>query len=109
MKVVFFSVLSCTPALNLYYKRKYLLKIISLHREKDQTKNFSPFLCKRPFEHRKKFLKSNQFHLKGLHFKPLQVALSARYGEKAGIALKQEILQMRIWNPVKDLDGAFSC
>ena len=40
-------------ALNLQYKRKsektHLLKRIFLHCEKDQTKNFSPFLCKRPF------------------------------------------------------------
>ena len=60
-------------ALNLYYKRKsdntHLLKRIFLHREKDQTKNFSPFLCKRPFDHRKEFLKSSQFHFKGFHFK----------------------------------------
>ena len=94
MKVVFFSVLSSTPAflsrpvshinnspkifvnlskfatekhtslqlaLNLKYKEKsdktHLLKRIFLHREKDQTKNFSPFLCKRPLDHRKQFLK----------------------------------------------------
>ena len=60
-------------ALNLQYKRKsgktHLLKRIFLHREKDQTKNFSPFLCKRPFDHRKEFLKSSQFHFKGFHFK----------------------------------------
>ena len=106
MKVVFFSVLSSTPAflsrpvshinnspkifvnlskfatekhtslqlaLNLKYKEKsdktHLLKRIFLHREKDQTKNFSPFLCKRPFDHRKEFLKNSQFHFKGFHFK----------------------------------------
>ena len=46
-----------------------MLKRIFLHREKDQTKNFSPFLCKRPFDHRKEFLKSSQFHFKGFHFK----------------------------------------
>ena len=60
-------------ALNLWYKRKtdktYFLKRIFLHREKDQTKNFSPFSCKRPFDHRKEFLKSSQFHFKGFHFK----------------------------------------
>ena len=47
----------------------HLLKRIFLHREKDQTNNFSPFLCKRPFDHRKEFLKNSQFHFKGFHFK----------------------------------------
>ena len=60
-------------ASNLFYKRKsdktHLLKRIFLYREKDQTKNFSPFLYKRPFDHRKEFLKSSQFHFKGFHFK----------------------------------------
>ena len=60
-------------ALNLFYKRKsdktHLLKRIFLYREKDQTKNFSPFLYKRPFDHRKEFLKSSQFHFKGFYFK----------------------------------------
>ena len=64
---------SLQMALNLYYKRKsdktHLLKRIFLHREKDQTKNFSPFLYKRPFDHRKEFLKNSQFHFKGFHFK----------------------------------------
>ena len=49
--------------------KTYLLKRISLHHEKDQTNNFSPFLYKSPFGHRKEFLKSSQFHLKGIHFK----------------------------------------
>ena len=49
--------------------KTHLLKRISLHREKDQTNNFSPFLYKSPFGHRKEFLKSSQFHLKGIHFK----------------------------------------
>ena len=60
-------------ALNLQYKRKsektHLLKRIFLHCEKDQTKNFSPFLYKRPFDHRKEFLKSSQFHFKEFCFK----------------------------------------
>ena len=47
----------------------HLLKRIFLQREKDQTKNFSLFLCKRPFDHRKVFLKNSQFHLKGFHLK----------------------------------------
>ena len=55
------------------FKRKsdktHLLKTILLHREKDQKKNFSAFLCKRPFDHRKEFLKNSQFHFKGFHFK----------------------------------------
>ena len=59
--------------LNLWHQRKsdktHFLKRIFLHREKDQKKNFSPFLCKRPFDHQKEFLKSNQFHFKGFHFK----------------------------------------
>ena len=60
-------------ALNLQYKRKsektHLLKRIFLHREKDETKNLSPFLCKRPFDHGKEFLKSSQLHFKEFHFK----------------------------------------
>ena len=60
-------------ALNLSYKRKsdktHLLKRIFLHHEKDQTNNFSPFLYKISFDHRKEFLKSSQFHFKGFHFK----------------------------------------
>ena len=55
-------------ALNLSYKRKrdktHLPKRISLHPEKDQTKKFSPFLYKRPSDHREEFLKSRQFHFK---------------------------------------------
>ena len=50
--------------------KTHLLKRISLHREKDQANNFSPFLCKRPFDNRKEFLKSSQFHFKEFHFKP---------------------------------------
>ena len=46
-----------------------MLKKIFLHREKDQTKNFSPFLCKRPFDHQKEFLKSSQIHFKEFHLK----------------------------------------
>ena len=60
-------------ALNLSYKRKsdktHFLERSFLHREKDQTKNFSPFLRKRPFDHRKEFLENNQFHFKRFHFK----------------------------------------
>ena len=47
----------------------HLLKMIFLHRVKDQTKNFSPFLRKRPFDHRKESLKNRQFHFKGFHIK----------------------------------------
>ena len=65
--------MSLQLVLNLCYKRKsdktHLLKRIFLHREKDQTKNFSPFLCKRPSDHRKELLKNSQFHFKGFHFK----------------------------------------
>ena len=59
-------------ALNLQYERKsnktHQLKRIFLHREKDQTKNVSPFRCKRPLI-TERILTSSQFHFKGLHFK----------------------------------------
>ena len=47
----------------------HLLKRIFLHREKDQTNNFSPILYKIPIDHSKEFLKSSQFDFKGFHFK----------------------------------------
>ena len=60
-------------ALNLLHKRKsdktHLLKRVFLYRDKDQTKNFCPFLYKRPFDHRKELLKGSQFYFKGFHFK----------------------------------------
>ena len=37
----------------------HLLKMIFLHRAKDQKNNFSPVLHKRPFDHRKESLKTN--------------------------------------------------
>ena len=65
--------MSVQLALNLQYKRKsdktHLLKRIFLYREKDQTKYFSPFICKRSFHQWKEFLKNSQFHFKGFHFK----------------------------------------
>ena len=60
-------------ALNLSYKRKS-----DSFSEKDfltswesHTKNFSPIICKRPFDHPKKLLKNSQFHFKGFHFKSI--------------------------------------
>ena len=46
----------------------HLLKMIFLHRVKDQKKIFSPFLRKRPFDHRKESLKNSQFHFESFHF-----------------------------------------
>ena len=62
----------------------HLLKMIFLHHMKDQKKNFSPFLRKRPFDHRKESLKNSQFHFKVSTSNLLQVALLTRYGRKAG-------------------------
>ena len=36
----------------------HLMKMIFLHRVKDQKNNFSPVLHKRPFDHRKESLKT---------------------------------------------------
>ena len=82
-----FSVLSSVPAflsrlvshinnssktlanLTKFGTKKHTSLQIFLHREKGKTKNFYLFLDKRPFDHRKEFLKSSQFHFKGFHFK----------------------------------------
>ena len=49
--------------------KAHLRERIFLLRQKDQTKNFSPFWSKRPFDYRKEFLKNSKFHFKGFHFK----------------------------------------
>ena len=84
---------SVNLGLNLSYKRKndkktHLLKRIFLYREKEQTKNFYPFLRKRLFDHRKEFLKNSQSTSKGSTSNLLQVAFLTRCGGKAGIALR---------------------
>ena len=43
----------------------HLLKRVFLHRGKDQTKHFSPYRCKRPFDHLNEFLKTADFTSKG--------------------------------------------
>ena len=55
---------TCQPY-KIWYKKAY----VTATGFKDQTKNFSPFFNKRPFDSRKEFLKSSQFHFKGFHFK----------------------------------------
>ena len=60
---------TCQPY-KIWYKKAY----VTATGLKDHTKNFSPFLYKRPFDSRKGFLKSSQFHFKGclplqIHFK----------------------------------------
>ena len=79
-------------ALSIFNIREKVIRLISLHREKDQTKNFFHFLYKRPFDHRKEANSTS----KGSTSNPLQAALLTRYGGKAGITLKYEILQRRI-------------
>ena len=37
--------------------------------EVDNKEFFFLIICKRPFDHRKEFLKNSQFHFKGFHFK----------------------------------------
>ena len=60
----------------------HLLKMIFLHRAKDQKNNFSPVLHKRPFDHRKESLKTANSTSKVSTSNLLQVALLTRYVEK---------------------------
>ena len=52
-----------------------MLKRIFVHRDKDQTKNFSPVWGKRPFDHMKEFLKAASSTLKGSPSNPFQIAV----------------------------------
>ena len=71
-----------------------------------QTKNFSPFWCKRPFYHRKEVLKAANSTSKGFASNPLQMVLLTK--EKAEKRkLHWNNFQWRIENPVKDLWWSF--
>ena len=100
-------------ALNLQYKWKinkiHLLKRNFLHREKDQTKNFSPFWCKRPFDRRKEFLKLANSTYKGSTSNPLQVAFPTRCGGKVGTKLNKKSFRSLFKTQSTNYDGAFLC